>query len=53
MKRETLILVALYGGGFIFGRLYSTALKGTPSSFIYTRLTIESVLTVVSIILLI
>ena len=52
MKREALILVALYGGGFVFGRAYSIALEGTPSSFIYTWLTIEAILTVVSILLL-
>ena len=49
MKREALILAALYGGGFVLGRLYSILLEGTPSSFIFTWLTIESVLTVVAL----
>ncbi|MGB1207367.1 MAG: DUF4345 domain-containing protein [Chitinophagales bacterium] len=52
MKREALILAALYGGGFVLGRLYSILLEGTPSSFIFTWLTIESVLTVVALTLL-
>ena len=49
MKREALILAALYGGGFVLGRLYSILLEGTPSSFIFTWLGIESVLTVVAL----
>ena len=52
MKREALILAALYGGGFVLGRLYSILLEGTPSSFIFTWLTIESVLTLVALTLL-
>ncbi len=52
MKRETLILTALYGGGFVVGRVYSILMEGTPSSFIWTWLGIESVLTVISLFLL-
>lgn len=52
MKREALILASLYGGGFVIGRLYSIVTEGVPSSFILTWLTIESVLTIVSLALL-
>ncbi len=52
MKREGLILMTLYGGGFVFGRLYSILLEGNPSSFIWTWLGVEGVLTLVSLFLL-
>lgn len=52
MKREALILASLYGGGFVIGRLYSIATEGIPSAFILTWLTIESILTIISLTLL-
>ena len=52
MQREALILCFLYGGGFVVGRIYSILVEGTPSSFIFTWLGIELVLTVVSFVLL-
>ncbi len=52
MQKEALILAALYGGGFVVGRLYSIVIEGTPSSFIWTWLGIESVLTIVALTLL-
>jgi hypothetical protein len=52
MKREALILAALYGGGFVLGRVYSILLEGTPSNFIFTWLGIESVLTIIALTLL-
>jgi Domain of unknown function (DUF4345) len=52
MQREALILAALYGGGFVLGRLYSIATEGRPSSFILTWLTIETILTGLSLFLL-
>ncbi len=52
MEREALILCLLYGGGFVVGRIYSILVEGTPSSFIFTWLGIEIVLTLVAFILL-
>lgn len=52
MQKEALILASLYGGGFVIGRLYSILTEGQPSAFILTWLTIESVLTLVSLTLL-
>ncbi|MBP6386232.1 MAG: DUF4345 domain-containing protein [Pseudarcicella sp.] len=51
-KKEALVLSALYGGGFVLGRVYSIATEGKPSNFILTWLTIELTLTVVSLFLL-
>ncbi|MCP9761607.1 DUF4345 domain-containing protein [Lacihabitans soyangensis] len=53
MQKEALILASLYGGGFVIGRLYSILMEGQPSTFILTWLTIESFLTLGSLILLI
>jgi hypothetical protein len=47
-----LLLVFLYGGGFVVGRIYSLFAEGNPSSFIITWLCIESTLTILSILLL-
>lgn len=52
MQREALILAILYGGGFVIGRIYSIIVDGTPSTFIFTWLGIETFLTIVSIVLL-
>lgn len=52
MQKEALILTVLYGGGFVIGRVYSIITEGTPSSFIFTWLGIETFLTIVSIVLL-
>lgn len=52
MKKEALILVFLYCGGFVVGRLYSILTEGKPSSFILNWLVIESVLTIISLLLL-
>lgn len=52
MKREALLLASLYGGGFVLGRLYSIFTEGQPNSFILTWLTIETVMTIVSMTLL-
>ncbi len=52
MQKEALVLTVLYGGGFVFGRIYSILLEGNPSSFIWTWLCIESVLTIISLALL-
>ncbi len=52
-KQETgLILVFLYSGGFVAGRIYSLIAEGNASSFIITWLCIESLLTILSILLL-
>jgi Domain of unknown function (DUF4345) len=47
-----LTLAALYGGGFVIGRIYSIIAEGQPSSFIFTWLIIEAILTFVSVTLL-
>lgn len=52
MQKEALLLATLYGGGFVIGRLYSIFTEGIPSTFILTWLTIESVLSIISLILL-
>lgn len=52
-KQETgLLLVFLYGGGFVVGRIYSLFAEGNPSPFIIQWLCIESTLTILSILLL-
>lgn len=52
MKKEALLLASLYGGGFVIGRLYSMITEGMPSSFILTWLVIESILALISVLLL-
>ncbi len=52
MQKEALLLAILYGGGFVIGRLYSILTEGIPSTFVLTWLTIESVLSIISILLL-
>jgi hypothetical protein len=51
-KPTALILAALYGGGFVLGRIYGIVTEGMPSNFIFTWLCIESVLTAISLFLL-
>lgn len=51
-QKTALTLCALYGGGFVIGRIYSILVEGMPGSFIWTWLAIETVLTVVSLFLL-
>ncbi len=52
MPKEALIIAALYGGGFVVGRLYSIAADGLPNTFIFTWLTIETTLTIIALFLL-
>ncbi|ASZ13691.1 DUF4345 domain-containing protein [Chitinophaga pendula] len=52
MQREALTLVFLYCSGFVAGRLYSILTEGKPSAFILNWLVIESVLAILSFLLL-
>lgn len=51
-QKIALTLCALYGIGFVIGRLYSIIVEGMPGSFILTWLIIETVLAIGSIFLL-
>ncbi len=46
-----LILAALYGGGFVIGRLLSLIMDGMPNSFVLTWLGVESTLTLIALLL--
>ena len=48
-RKEALTIVALYGGGFGIGRIYSILTEGVPSEFILTWLTIEIILTLIAL----
>jgi len=51
-QRTGLTLVLLYTGGFVVGRIFSLFAEGNPSAFIIQWLCTESVLAVLSILLL-
>ena len=50
--REPLMLVVLYTTGFIFGRLVSWSIDGTPKTFVITWLITETFSLLVSLVLL-
>jgi hypothetical protein len=48
MKKEALLLVLLYCGGFVTGRIAGIVTDGLPGPFVYNWLVIESICTVIS-----
>lgn len=51
MRKAALAFIALYSGGFLFGRIYSVFAEGIPSAFVIRWTTIEFILMVVSFLL--
>ncbi len=53
MKREALLITALFCWGFVVGRLYSIAIEGAPNAFVSQWLVTELVLGIAAGVLLI